>query len=100
MSPALQRMIPQMVDCIVVGEGYDVIRGLFKSSYNVRGAEGITCLADGTVLSARLDDVAGLSRKAGVTIVYSQQTEPEGVLTIVCSVKEVECLAHWCDHTA
>lgn len=75
LSPILQRMIPQMLNCIIVGEGYDVIRALFKSRYDARSVEGITYLANGTVLSVRLDDVAGLRRKTGVTIVYSQQTD-------------------------
>jgi hypothetical protein len=76
LSPILGERIPDLVDWIAVGEGYDVIRSLFNSTlgprYDIKGASFLT---DRTVRKVTVTQGTSINRGKGVSVLRSRPVD-------------------------
>jgi len=75
LTPVMEKTIPEMLDWIIIGEGYDVIRTIFNSRYGISNLEGVTYTAPGKGQSEPVLSLSALTAKNGVTIVHSRQID-------------------------
>lgn len=75
LTPVMEKMVPEMLDWIIIGEGYDVIRTIFNSRYGTSNLEGVTYTAPSKGQSEPVFPVSALTAKNGVTIVHSCQID-------------------------
>ncbi|MFC2023449.1 B12-binding domain-containing radical SAM protein [Chloroflexota bacterium] len=73
--PILKERMPEWVDWVIIGEGYDVIRTIFNSSERVYDIEGMTYGRDGSFQTRLADISSPIKRDDGVHIVESKPIE-------------------------
>jgi len=75
--PYLKTAIPEFIDWLVVGEGYDVLRTLFKSNALEKNycLEGVSTAGKGTVHALTIDSRSSINRTGETNIIRSKPVD-------------------------